>query len=74
MCWMTAIEATVCVLEAEGATVAFGVPGAAIILDRVTNVAMGTKVDGVNGIEEIPCLDPNLSLRRSQDLQSTVNG
>ena len=39
------------------------------ILERVTNIAMGTEVDGVNEFEEILCLDPNLSLKRSQELQ-----
>ncbi len=38
------------------------------ILERVTNIAMGTEVDGVNEFEEILCLDPNLSIRRSQDM------
>ena len=30
---------------------------------------MGTEVDGVNEFEEILCLDPSLSLKRSQDLE-----
>jgi tartronate-semialdehyde synthase len=39
------------------------------ILERVTNIAMGTEVDNINEFEEILCLDPNLSLRtRSQEL------
>ena len=38
------------------------------ILERVTNIAMGTEVDSVNEFEEILCLDPNLSLRASQDM------
>jgi tartronate-semialdehyde synthase len=38
------------------------------ILERVTNISMGTEVDGVNEFEEILCLDPSLSIRRSQDL------
>lgn len=38
------------------------------ILERVTNIAMGTEVDGVNEFEEILCLDPELSLRTSQTL------
>ena len=39
------------------------------ILERVTNISMGTEVDGVNEFEEILCLDPSLSLKRSQDLE-----
>ncbi len=38
------------------------------ILERVTNISMGTEIDNVNEFEEILCLDPNLSLRNSQDL------
>jgi tartronate-semialdehyde synthase len=38
------------------------------IVERVTNIAMGTEVDSVNEFEEILCLDPSLSLRRSQDM------
>ncbi|MDD2859759.1 MAG: glyoxylate carboligase [Acidiphilium sp.] len=38
------------------------------ILERVTNIAMGTEVDAVNEFEEILCLDPNLSLRSSQEM------
>jgi tartronate-semialdehyde synthase len=38
------------------------------ILERVTNIAMGTEVDNINEFEEILCLDPNLSLRKSQDM------
>ena len=39
------------------------------ILERVTNIAMGTEVDNINEFEEILCLDPNLSLRtRTQDM------
>ena len=32
------------------------------ILERVTNISMGTEVNSVNEFEEILCLDPNLSL------------
>ncbi len=39
------------------------------ILERVTNISMGTEVDGVNEFEEILCLDPSLSLKKSQDLE-----
>ncbi len=38
------------------------------ILERVTNISMGTEVDSVNEFEDILCLDPSLSLRKSQDL------
>ena len=39
------------------------------ILERVTNIAMGTEVDNINEFEEILCLDPNLSIRtESQDM------
>ena len=39
------------------------------IVERVTNIAMGTEVDSINEFEEILCLDPNLSIRtRSQDM------
>ncbi len=29
------------------------------ILERVTNISMGTEVDGINEFEEILCLDPS---------------
>ena len=32
------------------------------ILERVTNIAMGTEVDSVNEFEDILCLDPSLTL------------
>ncbi len=32
------------------------------ILERVTNVAMGTEINSVNEFEDILCLDPSLSL------------
>ena len=38
------------------------------ILERVTNIAMGAEVDSVNEFEEILCLDPTLSIGRSQDM------
>ena len=41
------------------------------ILERVTNIAMGTEVDSINEFEEILCLDPTLSIRKSQDMTST---
>ena len=39
------------------------------ILERVTNISMGTEIDNVNEFEEILCLDPNLSIRESQDME-----
>ena len=38
------------------------------ILERVTNISMGTEVDSVNEFEDILCLDPSLSIRKGQDL------
>ena len=38
------------------------------ILERVTNISMGTEVDSVNEFEDILCLDPTLSIRGSQEL------
>jgi tartronate-semialdehyde synthase len=38
------------------------------ILERVTNIAMGTEVNSVNEFEEILCLDPKLSINASQDM------
>lgn len=38
------------------------------ILERVTNIAMGTELDSVNEFEQILCLDPNLSLERPMDM------
>jgi tartronate-semialdehyde synthase len=38
------------------------------ILERVTNVAMGTEIDAINEFEEVLCLDPNLSLERPVDM------
>jgi tartronate-semialdehyde synthase len=40
------------------------------ILERVTNISMGTEVDSVNEFEEILCLDPSLSIRGSQDMEA----
>ena len=42
------------------------------ILERVTNIAMGTEIDAVNEFEEILCLDPSLSIRKSQDLRAAA--
>jgi len=38
------------------------------ILERVTNISMGTEVDSVNEFEDILCLDPSLSIGKSQDM------
>jgi tartronate-semialdehyde synthase len=38
------------------------------ILERVTNISMGTEIDSVNEFEEILCLDPSLSIRKCQDM------
>ena len=32
------------------------------ILERVTNISMGTEIDDINEFEEILCLDPSLTL------------
>ena len=39
------------------------------ILERVTNIAMGAEINNVNEFEEILCLDPNLSIRESQEME-----
>jgi tartronate-semialdehyde synthase len=47
------------------------------ILERVTNISMGTEINAVNEFEDILCLDPSLSIRKSQDLrtaETTVPG
>ena len=41
------------------------------ILERVTNISMGTEISGVNEFEEILCLDPSLSIKKSQDMRTT---
>ena len=38
------------------------------ILEKVTNISMGAEVDSVNEFEDILCLDPSLSIARSQDM------
>jgi tartronate-semialdehyde synthase len=40
------------------------------ILERVTNISMGTEINDVNEFEEILCLDPSLSIRKSQDMRT----
>ncbi len=44
------------------------------ILERVTNISMGTEVDSVNEFEEVLCLDPTLSLRKSQEMGAAEPG
>ncbi|MEM7525889.1 MAG: thiamine pyrophosphate-dependent enzyme, partial [Pseudomonadota bacterium] len=34
------------------------------ITEKVTNIAMGTEIDGVNEFDEVVCLDPNLKLEK----------
>ena len=38
------------------------------ILERVTNIAMGTEIDAVNEFEDVLCLDPGLSLETPVEL------
>ena len=38
------------------------------ILEKVTNISMGTEVDSVNEFEDIVCLDPSLSIKKSGDM------
>ena len=38
------------------------------ILERVTNISMGAEIDSVNEFEDILCLDPHLSIAKSQDM------
>jgi tartronate-semialdehyde synthase len=38
------------------------------ILERVTNISMGAEVDNINEFEEILCLDPSLSIRKSMEM------
>jgi tartronate-semialdehyde synthase len=38
------------------------------ILERVTNISMGAEVDSVNEFEDIICLDPKLSIKKSGDM------
>jgi len=40
------------------------------ILERVTNISMGTEITDVNEFEEILCLDPSLSIRKGQDMRA----
>ena len=41
------------------------------ILEKVTNISMGTEVDSVNEFEDILCLDSSLSIKKSQDMGNT---
>ena len=55
--------------KAEALIAEFRVPVVMeFILERVTNISMGTEVDSVNEFEDIVCLDPSLSIRKGQDL------
>ncbi len=38
------------------------------ILERVTNISMGTELNSVNEFEEILCLDPSLSISNSEEM------
>jgi tartronate-semialdehyde synthase len=38
------------------------------ILERVTNISMGTEIDAVNEFEDVLCLDPGLSLETPVDM------
>jgi tartronate-semialdehyde synthase len=40
------------------------------ILERVTNISMGTDIHNINEFEEILCLDPSLSIRKSEDMRT----
>jgi tartronate-semialdehyde synthase len=44
------------------------------ILERVTNISMGTELNNVNEFEEILCLDPSLALRKDQDAACATQG
>ena len=43
------------------------------ILERVTNISMGTEINSVNEFEDILCLDPNLSIDGTPDPASMVH-
>lgn len=38
------------------------------ILERVTNISMGTEVNSVNDFEDILCLALSLSIKKGQDM------
>jgi tartronate-semialdehyde synthase len=40
------------------------------ILERVTNISMGTEIDNITEFEEILCLDPSLSPRKRLDMDA----
>ena len=40
------------------------------ILERITNISMGTEINNINEFEEILCLDPSLSISKSQDMRT----
>jgi tartronate-semialdehyde synthase len=55
--------------EAERLMAEFQVPVVLeFIVERITNISMGTEVDNITEFEDILCLDPNLSLQKSQEL------
>ncbi len=57
--------------KAEALMAEFQVPVVLeFILERVTNISMGTEVDSVNEFEDIVCLDPSLSIKKGQDLNA----
>ncbi len=39
------------------------------ILERVTNISMGLEIDSINEFEDVICLDPTLSIRKSQEME-----
>jgi len=40
------------------------------VLERVTNISVGTEITDVNEFEEILCLDPSLSIRKGHDMRA----
>jgi tartronate-semialdehyde synthase len=49
-------------VEAERLMAEYQVPVVLeFIVERVTNIAMGTEIDSVNEFEDILCLDPSLT-------------
>lgn len=38
----------------------------AFILERVTNIAMGTEINSVNEFEDVLCLDPSLTIENGR--------
>jgi len=55
--------------KAEALMTEFQVPVVLeFILERVTNISMGTEINSINEFEEILCLDPTLSIGKSQEM------